>query len=147
MIVDGQKVYPYVLIVANSPMQVGFDAEPIDKVQARWLKAWAHMSAVIRSSSLKTVRANLTNAYAEKMVMHDEEHERIDASEVKIATDDPISPDEASLLILNGIPSRDGYGSVRVMGDLVRGISYIDHENLSRIMHVEAARALKLDAS
>jgi hypothetical protein len=136
MLIDGKTVYPYLVLLTDGPPVFGFDVEPIEKVQARWLNAWRELSKRMQALSGPATRAEIKKNVAAKRVIEDGIE---DADDVSIPDEPHFSPFDGMVFKLNGIPTRDGYGSVSVLADIVRGLSYIDHERLAGITLVRMA--------
>lgn len=130
---DGKGFYPYMVFVRDGLPLVGFDEEPIQKVRRRWIQAFKAVASAHTSKSLESVKAEIGNAHAAKKVVEDG---LTDIDEADIRSVPHITPTEDWLFVLNGITTRDGYGSIAHLADDIMGLAYIDHDNLTGITNI-----------
>ncbi len=127
MKIDDKVVYPYILVRSEGGEIPGFDVRPIATIQRVWLKA--RKATAVRSSAheLEIIGINVHNGSLCKKA---EEYGADDETLQGFKAPPVCCPEADEMLNLNGIPSRDGYGSVVIEAIEICGIHYADHELL-----------------
>lgn len=146
-IIDGKRVYAYMLHTPTGPI-LGFDAEPIDVIEKRWLAAWRAGSADMVRQEVEANRIEALNSRTLKEVIDPKESfgERPKPGDLELRAPPTVTPSAAAVLRLNGFPKAAavegdsaaeptlaGYGSVSVLAEQVRAIAYVDTRDIAML--------------
>lgn len=132
MIYKGKTYHPYFLIRHHDliPFPV-YDSRPLAEVTKAWLEATAKAAERGAEHEKIVVGVNLKNS-----ALHNKTHgEFVQDVDFRDAVGAPaFSVKEDELLIMTGIPGRDGYGGFVMVACDIQGIVYADHKNKAGLL-------------
>lgn len=123
MKIDGIDVYAYVLVTDFGPY-VGFDTRPLEEVEAEWLAKWRTVGENIAKAEVEDRKGSILEQQVAKVVIESDPEFGDGKSKVENLKPHPVcTPTKGEVFRLNGIPSRNGFGSVAILANLVKGVS------------------------
>jgi hypothetical protein len=130
--IDGKTIFPYLLKQHDGSVIPGYDVRPLVEIRSEWLRS-AQVSATKEAKHGKAaIKANMLNEHKRKK-LHDEnefsprENDTDTSKDIEVEGPPVCGVELGEMLTLNGIPTREGYGSVSVLAYTLAAIAHFDH--------------------